>query len=454
MIYCKLASLPFQQTFQKNGQPLATRLPPSCVVTPCGNELTLYYFRDLLYPKLSCKYCCGFLPGIEEFSIMTPENKFDFEKMLGRIFIVLLATSLTLIVADRLSINLLRFKKTSVEAEFSARNIRNPEPYIMFKGSPHAKAWKLYSPQTGYRDNILNELGYPGEAPKMPKPKNEYRVIVLGGSAVFMGNPAIPRLIQYQFEKKGCPDVKVYNFGVVSSVSSMELARLIFDAVNYAPDLIISFSGFNDIDQPFVADPRPGYPLNFFIYESNPVLESDIRKYPLFPLLAYGSNLLRYFCPAYFSKRFTDLETIKKNAGYGSTAWRERIATTYIDNLIKSQKITRAFGADFLAFFQPSLYFKDVLSEEEKPLLETSRRENSLELREMIRKKAQKAVNEEGLRFIDLSDHYDSYHETVFKDRVHLQYLYQPDIATAVYQHILIFFTDTPPAALTAPSCR
>lgn len=380
--------------------------------------------------------------------------KFDFEKFLGRIFIALLTALATFIAVDRLSIRLLPPKKTPVELEFASRDIRKPMPYVMFKGAPFAKAWKLYSPKTGYTDNILNELGYPGDAPPIPKPEKEYRIIVLGGSAVFMGNPAIPRLIQYQFEKKGCGDVKVYNFGVVSSVTSMELSRLVFEVVNYAPDLIISYSGFNDIDEPFVADPRPGYPFNYFIFESNPVLDSDIRNYPLFPLTAYASHLLRRFFPWYFLKEFSDLDKIKKEAGYGTEHWRQKIADIYVENMVKSRKIARAFNADFMAFFQPSLYFKNTVSAEEKTYLTADRKENSRELRELILKKIKKAQEKQGLYFSDLSDFFDQTPETVFEDRVHVIYTYKPVIAGEIYRHILKFIQESHPDGLSNPACK
>ncbi len=63
----------------------------------------------------------------------------------------------------------------------------------------------------------------------------------------------------------------------------MELARLVFEALAYQPDLIVSYSGANDIILPLSADPRPGYPFNFMIREYNPLLDKD---YPLATLTA------------------------------------------------------------------------------------------------------------------------------------------------------------------------
>jgi len=366
----------------------------------------------------------------------------DFERLFGRIALVLISIILALIVADKVSIQFLRPKKFLLENQFSVRDIRRPQPYLMFKGAPFGKAWKIKYIKTGLGDRILNELGYPGEAPCMPKPANEYRVIVLGGSSVFMGYPALPRLIQYEFEKAGCPDVKVYNFAVVSSVSGMELARLVFEAVNYAPDLIISYSGFNDIDQPFVADPRPGYPYNFFIYEENPILESEIRDYPLAPLMAYSSNLARYFGHAYFLKKFIDLEELRQSCDYGSPQWRQAIVDTYVDNIVKSQKIAHAFGADFIAFLQPCLYFKTSATPREQKHLDPKRMSHAVQSREMIVRGMQKAAASQSLHFVDLSGLFSGHNETVFIDRVHIRYLYRPQVAKKIYHYLLRFLRE------------
>ncbi len=379
-----------------------------------------------------------FLP-VHSAALCYNQSMLPVRKIFLRVLAVTVSVLLALVIADRLSILFLDPRRSAGERQFRPGDIRRPEPYVMFSGAPGGESWPLIN-KDGSRENIrLNSLGYRGEVPPMPKGKNEYRVIVLGGSTVFMGHPPVPRLLQYQFEKEGCREVKVYNFGVVSSVSGMELARLLFEAVDYAPDLIISYSGFNDIDEPFVADPRPGYPFNFMVYESNPVLESDIKSYPLFTLTAYGSNLARYFFPGYFQKKFVRIDDLREEAGYGTPPWRKEIARTYVQNMVKSQKVARAFGADFLAVFQPALYFKDRVSDEEKNLLAAgseAERKNSLAIRDLVRTAAAAAQREQALNFVDLSDIFDEEARQVFKDRVHLIPQARPVVARRLYELI------------------
>ncbi|MEW5894937.1 MAG: hypothetical protein AB1650_04155 [Candidatus Omnitrophota bacterium] len=347
------------------------------------------------------------------------------------------------IIIDKISIAFLRRNHFIAEKSFSITDLRKQHPYIMFKGAPGAKSYPKIFKKTGITETFLNKTGYPGEAPVMPKPADEFRVIVLGGSTVFIGNPEIPRLIQYQYEKKGCQTVKVYNFGVISSVSSMELARLVFEALDYNPDMVIFYNGFNDMDHPFAADPRPGYPYNYFIYESNPILDNDVKKYPGIPLAMYSSNILRYFFPDYFLKSFYNLDDLRTRAGYLSQNWKEKIAEIYVTNLIKSQKISRAFGAEFIAFFQPSLYVKKIVTEKEQSFIDPAKMAGVNMIRSEILKRAETARREEGLNFIDLSGVFNEIPDTVYEDRVHILQQYQPLIAATIFEHLNNFLKNT-----------
>ena len=95
-------------------------------------------------------------------------KKLNFEKILRTgIYITLISIGL-FILCDKISIKLLKKGKSEAEKAFSLQDVRKPYPYIMFKGAPFAKAWKHHSPKSGITDNILNELGYPGNPPPMP----------------------------------------------------------------------------------------------------------------------------------------------------------------------------------------------------------------------------------------------------------------------------------------------
>lgn len=312
---------------------------------------------------------------------------------------------------------------------YPVENARKPFPYIMFKGAAGT--------MTGFGDEVYNSHGYRGSYPQIRKDSTEYRIIVTGGSAVWEGNPSIPQLLEEAFHKNGFTNTRVYNFGVVSSVSSMELSTIVNEISNLSPDLIVMYNGANDIIFPLKYDPRPGYPFNFLVYENNPFTE---RNYPAFILLAYKSNLLRLFFRNYFTEKFSKITELKKDVEYNSDKWKNEIATIYINNLKKAADITGSFQSKLFVFLQPTVYSKSNLSERELEFVKTHPEENKHLhlLRELILKKIYPSVTDTtGFYFSDLSSFYDANTEQVFRDDVHTLQEKKPGIAKKVFDEIM-----------------
>lgn len=353
----------------------------------------------------------------------------NFETKCGRVFIRAIMILLPLLVLDYFSPLFWFHRRSEIEREFPVQVVRHPKPYTMFGGVKNSKL---------SADIVLNEQGYRGRSPSMPKSPGEFRVFVLGGSTVFLGEPPISDLVEEEFRKNASEHVKLYNYGVVSSVSSMELSRIVFELSDLQPDLIVMYSGGNDILHPYRYDPRPGYPFNFIVYENNPLLESDVRSYPTCNLLLYGSNLARSFFPHYFVRRFVPMEEERRKVGWGTDSWKTEIAQRYVGNLVKADRISRAFGAEFIAFFQPLVYFKDPLSTEEKSYRpDPELQEHCVSIREQIFRQLQLLDREVAPRVVDLSDIYDGVATTVFTDRIHTKQENTLVLASAVYQHIV-----------------
>ena len=331
--------------------------------------------------------------------------------VVGRVILLVLSTFVTFWVVDFTSIRFFS-SRSSLEEHLPYGMIRKPKPYVMFGGTEYGNL------ESG---EVLNRLGYRGKLPSGSKEADEFRIFVLGGSAVFLGDSSIPVLLEKEFRRNGFPNVNVYNFGVVTSVSGMELARILFEVSEFEPDLVIMYNGNNDIEHPCLGDPRPGYPMNFIVYEHNPLLESNIRSYPTMSLLLYGSNIARYLLSPYFVKKFVPLEEVRKEVRYQSEAWKEEIADVYVRNLVRAQQVSNAFGAGFIAFFQPTLYFKDSLSAKENQLVNPVQRDYYLDMRKRILSKIETPVRKERINFVDLSDIYDHVHGRVFEDNVHIR---------------------------------
>ena len=102
----------------------------------------------------------------------------------------------------------------------------------------------------------------------------------------------------------------------------MELARLVFEVVNYAPDMVVVYNGGNDINLPLGWDPRPGYPFNFLLYGNHPLHQED---YPTFSLAAYGSHILRIVGRSYFKEHFSQRDTLRQEVQWNTNPWRGKL---------------------------------------------------------------------------------------------------------------------------------
>lgn len=343
----------------------------------------------------------------EENTEKKPRLTTRVEILFGRVFLIILSVSIALFVCEAISRKFF-IARTAIEIKFPAEHYRYPRPYSMFAGEPGSK--------------YINALGYTGEIPAMPKPKGEYRIFFLGGSTVVSGDPSLPKLVQNILKQKGFLNIKIYNFGIPSSVSGQELARLVFELPDLAPDMIVVYNGGNDIMHPLSWDPRPGYPFNFIVYENHPLITKKLNNYPAAALFAYGSNLMRYFFQDYFMKKFIPLDEARKECNYMSPGWKDKIAEIYVNNIIKAGKISKAFGIEFIAFFQPLLHAKDPekFSEEEQKLFRSEDNDRFYrEVLELTVGKIKSAVNKHNTEFIDLSGIYKNNSAWIFTDPIH-----------------------------------
>lgn len=356
-----------------------------------------------------------------------------FEATCGRVVTRVVMVLLPLLVLDYFSPLFWFHRRSEIERKFPVQVVRQPKPYTMFGGAKNGKLGEHI---------VLNENGYRGEIPLVPKPSGEFRVFMLGGSTVFHGEPPISDLVEEEFRKHGGEGVKLYNYGVVSGVSGMELSRIVFEIADLEPDLIVMYNGANDTLAPNRYDPRPGYPFNFIVYENNPLLESDVRSYPSLNLLLYGSNLARSLFPHYFIRQFVPMKAEREKAGWGTDTWREEIAQTYLNNLVKARKISKAFGAGFIAFFQPLVYYKNCLSSEERSYhhhLEWN--DHCMSVREKILQHVHLFDREAAPLLIDLSDIHDDTDATMFTDMAHTKQESKVLVAKAIYRHLIGNFT-------------
>jgi lysophospholipase L1-like esterase len=238
---------------------------------------------------------------------------------------------------------------------------RQAAPYVMFAGQPGGRIEV---------DNIpLSPLGYRDDIPPAKAP-GEYRIILLGGSAAFLGQPSIAQALQAELNGGGYPGARVYNWGVFSVVSGQELAAMLFRAVDYAPDMILVYNGSNDLTEPYFFDPRPGYPFDFMALEGGRrLIEGDWGLFDLYALLLRPSSLGYTLFQLEIQEQITGRSRLAARAGEGSEVWRAAIVEQYGQNLGKMCRLAGAFDFRLAVVLQPMIFFKDHLAGQEPNLL-------------------------------------------------------------------------------------
>lgn len=351
------------------------------------------------------------------------------KKTINSLIWIMLITLIIIFAADRVSTYYL--PDINIVDIYNINQFVIPKPFLYYAGRPNLDMGK----------EALNPLGYRGKIPPPEKGPDEYRIFILGGSTVFCGNPPIPDLVE-RFLLRDLPATKkasVYNFGVLGQNSGMELARVVFEISDFKPDMIIMYSGANDVYSPVFADPRPGYPGNFMIRENNP-LQKDAESYPSITMFLWGSNLFRYLISKnntildYYKEKLLSFSRLRLENHYLSDKWIDAIAETYCANIEKTAIISDVYGAKFLGFFQPMLFYKDYLDFEEQACIEQYSRQEidyHIHVREKIRRLFEQ-MNDKGISVYDLSDIYDSTPESVFVDFCHTKQKYKNVVAAEI----------------------
>ncbi len=352
-----------------------------------------------------------------------------FLALAGKVLLVLIFVTVIVLLAELFS-RIIAPAEGTFDRLYPAENARHPFPYVMFKG----KGGSL----TGYGSERYNAQGYRGAYPVMPKPPGEFRIIVLGGSAVWEGDTMLTEYLEQELHQQGLSAAAVYNFGIVGANSTMQWITVMYEVAELHPDLIIFYDGANDILHPLHYDPRPGYPFNFLIYENNPFL---MRPFPALLMLAYKSNLFRLAARRYLAERISKLTSLRKAHGYLTETWQDRIAHVYVTNQKKTASYCRSSGIHFLTFFQPAVYSKKQLSDKEQRfvLARTAERDHFLRLTEKIREqKARDSVTASCI--IDLSDAFENHPQNIFRDDVHMSNIGRRWIAALMARTIRLRF--------------
>ena len=98
----------------------------------------------------------------------------------------------------------------------------------------------------------INNFGFRGEDITREKTENTYRIFMIGGSTTFgvvvNDNETIPYYLQEILNEKNHDfTIEVINAGILSSWSYNEVEKIKKKIVNFEPDMIIIYDGWNDV---------------------------------------------------------------------------------------------------------------------------------------------------------------------------------------------------------------
>lgn len=246
--------------------------------------------------------------------------------------------------------------KAAIRFKHYAKNLnaqhRHPSPFVHFTGRPGGP----------YGKESLDEWGFPNRAPpSIKKDPNETRVFVLGDSTMFNGrclSETVPALMEKELATRGLKNVKIYNFGVVSSFSMQMVSLLFFKLADYEPDLVIVCNGVTDLFIPITFDPRPGHPYNFYIFE---------ELYSQFFGQSRNANDGLSLSASELMLELASRQThLRNQVQWGSPAWEKEIVKNYLSSVRKFELISSAYGFKIAILLQPIVAMRDMPTPEEQ----------------------------------------------------------------------------------------
>lgn len=308
-------------------------------------------------------------------------------------------------------------------------------PYLMYR----------VKPDQSFATITVNALGFRGRQVARIKPEATVRVVMLGGSALWgTGASSDKTTIAYELEKLLNNPVRGKKYEVINAgdggyVTMQELITLCDRVIDLAPDIIVTFDGFNDIYSGFT-NGIAGYPQNFSYFKQK--LEANSIFYHFFAGLTQPlahsmfirklSNKIRIF---YMRSAKVDSDGIP--LAYADSS---EVARIFGRNLSYIHAITKERNIISLFTIQPMLGVgaKKLTPEEQASLKALG--ENIRSYAAYLRRTAGFLVKElksleqsARARVLDLTGVFDSNDATVYLDYCHISDASNKVIAEKIY---------------------
>tara|TARA_X000000950_G_scaffold286484_1_gene395506 strand:+ start:1085 stop:2116 length:1032 start_codon:yes stop_codon:yes gene_type:complete len=219
-------------------------------------------------------------------------------------------------------------------SHYEQENIhRYPAPYVEFTAKPNV------------RDH--NEFGFRGKS-FLEVDSGAIKIAFFGGSTGYNGTPPISDILELELKKRWNNNVFIANYSVVSSNHRQHLHAILEYTLQFKPDIIVFYGGYNETQHPINYDPRPGYPYNFFYRGELPPFRQTLLRYSAIS----GEIDKRFGIISGISKLRSEYEPL-------SIEWNSKIIQKYFETLHLASTISSTIESSyfgncrFFAFYQP-----------------------------------------------------------------------------------------------------
>ena len=290
-----------------------------------------------------------------------------------------------------------------------------PRPYVMAAAKPFTK----------FHNSVHNILGYRDDLPVLPKPQNEFRVFVIGGSTVHGEQVPLTEILNGKLMVYKNKKVRFYNFGSGSSISRQDVIRILIDLAGYSPDYIIHYGGGNDI---YSSDHRVNFPHRFVLYENNYFFNKNASLKKDLGFLLSRSELLKFFAEDKLVNTFfeppVEYFTDSNHLGYYKTL-------AYASNISIMAFLSQNLGVKFMAIFQPLVELRPEFYGSE---IEYKKPENDLILKQRdFLFNLMGSAKFSSTPFVDCSHIFDSVKLPIFRDVIHVNAEGQKTVADCIF---------------------
>ena len=326
-------------------------------------------------------------------------------------------------------------------------------PFTIFKNLPNQKLSNC----------SINSLGFRGGEISTDRNQRK-RIIVVGGSCAFghslnNDNETLAALLGKQNNS-----YEVINAAVNGFHSGEELAYIVTELVDYHPDVIIAFDGWNDLFfswyySLWFGRPREKGELGFNstvfmnIIESPLVANYQTQTGVFYSFRRFFNTLIhKSFIMSWLQDNL--MAIIKKPAKNLSVEpvvrnnYLNEIIDTYTSNIKKMHLFCNSLGIKFLVAFQPELGSKSNLSTDERAILSSGSftagwgiNNYSKEFPPLYRRfieLSKTRLKENEINYIDINmePKFNNSSSTVFSDVVHTNKDGNEIIAQILYEHL------------------